>query len=215
MRIGLLHTGAIHAPTFDELFKARAPGVILEHRIHENLLDRAREKGTDDIRDDTRRILKDMADADAVLCTCSSLGEMADEIAKAGGNVVRIDRPLMEAACNDGRNILVVICLESTRAATLGLLEECASDLGCEIAPRVLLCSKAWPHFEAGDLEGYATEIAKDVKAALADWPEAQSVILAQASMRVAEDKLTDCGLPIRTSPVLAVERALEMARKG
>lgn len=212
MRIALLHTGEVHVATFNQIFAELACDVELVHRVEEELLDRARRDGIDAIRDDVAAILNTLSGADAVLCTCSTLGPLVDEAAENSRKIVRIDRPLMEQACEDGEKILVALCLESTRDATLDLLEDCAKRAGKGVTPIVVFCKDAWALFEAGDMEGYATSIADAVKAKLIEESGVQSIVLAQASMRAAQAKLTETGLPVRSSPVISVKRSLKVA---
>lgn len=215
MRIAFLHTADVHVRTFDDIFQNLAPDAVLTHRVDANLLERARADGPASVREDVHDALAGLADADAVLCTCSTLGPLVDEFEGAGAPIVRIDRPLMEQACRDGEVILVALCLESTRQATLELLEDTASALGKSIKPAVVLCEAAWAHFEGGDMDAYAQSIAESVRAEAARHPRVDSIVLAQASMRVAEAALSDIGAPIRSSPVLAAKRCIMEARNS
>ncbi len=202
-RFTFLHTAQVHVATFDALLADRgyAGG---EHHVAESLLNRARAEGLDSVWDETAELLKSLAANGPVLCTCSTLGPVADTI----DGVLRIDRPAMLAALGHGPRPLVVICLESTRAATLDLLRECAGKT--ELDERVLLCNEAWPHFEAGDQEAFAQAIANAVAADLAAGPARTAVLLAQASMAVAAPAtraLTD--LPVITTPAAAVDQLI------
>ena len=156
-----------------------------------------------------------LACADAVLCTCSTLGPLVDEIAQSFPNIVRIDRPLMEKASGDGNRILVAICLDSTRDATLALLAACAAKAGRKIDAVLVVCTDAWAFFEAGDMDAYAQSIAATIKAEIAKHPDIDGIVLAQASMRVAEAALEDMGIPVRSAPVIAAQRCIAVARKA
>jgi hypothetical protein len=212
MRIAFLHTADVHVQTFDRIFSDIRPDAQLIHQVEPDLLDRARNEGIDVVRDKVLQCLTDLCRADAVLCTCSTLGPLVDEAAETKPGVVRIDRPLMEQACAAGAKTLVALGLESTREATLGLLQDCASQANREITPTVVVCSEAWAHFEAGDQEAYAVAIARAVKERLCAQPDIESVILAQASMRVAEPKLEQISIPVYSSPTLAAQRCVEVA---
>lgn len=118
----------------------------------------------------------------------------------------------MEAACRSGEHLVVALCLASTRDATLDLLTQTAAQLGTAIAPRVVMCAGAWDRFEAGDMAAYASAIAGAIRADLDHAPQTDAVILAQASMRVAEAELADLGVPILSAPELAAKRVLELA---
>lgn len=209
MRIALLHTADVHIATFDQIFADLAPATQLDHHVHAALLDQARRDGVSAVRDETLRILTDLSSADAVLCTCSTLGPLADEAAITRPHIIRIDRPLMEQACKTGSDVLVAICLESTKDATLDLLTEVA---GHPITATPVMCADAWSHFEVGDHVAYAQSIARAVTERLTT-QSADCVVLAQASMRVAEPALSDIGIPVYSSPALAAARCIEVAR--
>ena len=213
MRIALLHTADVHVAIFDEVFHDIDNEVHLDHRVDASLLDRARHDGIESVRADVSSVLHELSSADAVLCTCSTLGPLADDVARSVENVVRIDRPLMTQACANGSRILVALCLESTRVATLNLLNDCAARIHKEIEPVVVVCSDAWAFFEAGNTEAYASSIARCIKEKLAESPGVESIVLVQASMRVAEAELTKFGIPVHSSPVWAAQHCVDVAR--
>jgi len=118
MQIACLHTAELHVETFAALFAAQAPGVDVSHVVRADLLARAQSEGAVRIADATAEAVADLADFDAVLCTCSTLGPLVDALHDT--RLIRIDRPLMVAAAAHGARPLLAICLESTRAASLG-----------------------------------------------------------------------------------------------
>lgn len=213
MTIALLHTADLHRPTFDRLLAERSYAGVVRHMVREDLLARARAEGVESVAAETTVLLRELAAAaDAVVCTCSTLGPLADQVATSLPHVLRIDRPVMEAALALGPAPLVAFCLESTRAPTLDLLTSCAAK-GQEIAPRALLCAGAWARFEAGDMAGYAASIAEAIRAEIAARGRPDCILLAQASMQGAAAHLADLGLEVLTSPPLAADRAVAMAR--
>ncbi|MCG6903937.1 MAG: aspartate/glutamate racemase family protein [Rhodobacter sp.] len=214
MHIALLHTAEIHVATFQAIFAGLGRPVRLTQRVEADLLEQARTQGTEAVRGATIAALADLAGADAVICTCSTLGPLADDFARSNPQVFRIDQPLMRAACAHGPRILVAICLESTRAPTLDLLRDTARELGRGIRPEVILCDAAWPLFEAGDSDGFARNIASriDERARRGD---IDCIVLAQASMRVAAPLLAHPGVPVLTSPDIAAAHAISLARTG
>lgn len=213
MKIALLHTADIHVATFDSILMQIAPKTGVTHLVKADLLARARKHGLDAVRADTIAALTGLSGADAVLCTCSTLGPIADDVAKAKPNVLRIDRPLMTQVCLDGPKPLVAICLESTRDATLGLLHDCARAMSRKVDPTVVVCANAWGLFEAGDMDAYAASIVQSIRGAVGLSGPHSSIVLGQASMRVAEDALQEFGLPVRSAPVLAAQTLVEAAR--
>lgn len=205
MKIAFLHTAEQHVQTFADLMQEY--DVELIQIVKPQLLARAQQFGLENVRAETLEILQELSNADVVVCTCSTLGSIADEFAKIAPHVLRIDRPLMQAALNYAPNIALVICLDSTRQSTLDLLDNCAQQAGVKINPQLILCSAAWQHFEAGDQEKFAQSIADQVKSEMS--VNTSCIILAQASMRVAEPLLENLGMPILSSPKLAIAAAV------
>lgn len=208
MKFAFLHTAQIHVQTFNLL--TQDLGVEVEHVVKPDLLKRAQTLGLNDVKNETITTLEALSSADAVICTCSTLGPIVGEFAKITPQVIRIDQPLMQKALEFAPNIAVAICLESTRQPTLELLQTCAEEAGVEIKPQVILCAAAWKYFEAGDQVQFANAIARQIKSEMSD--EAGCIILAQASMRVAEPVLNHIGIPVISSPELAVKRAIHIA---
>lgn len=213
MKLAFLHTAQVHVETFDALVNTSTPDANCTHHVAPELLARAQSNGLSDVAQDVIEILNKLATSDAVLCTCSTLGPLVDTFAMNHPNVIRVDRPLMDAACTFGANVMVAICLESTRKATLALLKDCAVNAGSTINPRLVLCASAWPFFEAGDNAGFAAEISKSIRADIARYGAPDCIVLAQASMRVATPDLEDIGVTVLSSPMLAVQHVLNTAK--
>ncbi|WP_037826414.1 aspartate/glutamate racemase family protein [Streptomyces sp. NRRL B-1347] len=202
MTLALLHTSPVHVPVFDALRDQDQPGLALRHLVHEGLLDRARDEGPDAVADELGQILeRAVADgAGAVLCTCSTIGGVAEARAAAlGVPVLRVDRPMAAAAVTEGPAVTVLAAVTSTLAPTAALLAEEAERAGRRIDVRTVVVDGAWERFEAGDRDGYLRLIAAAVERADADGADA--VVLAQASMA---DAAARCAVRV---PVLASPR--------
>ncbi len=211
MEIAFLHTADVHVQTFDALLDELGYSGKRTHMVMPELLQRARGSGLEGVRAEVLDVLAELAAADAVMCTCSTIGPVADEFSRKHDHVFRIDRPAMEEACTHGPDVLVAICLESTRNPSLELLGQCADRLQADVAPRVLLCDAAWPHFERGDLDAFAAAIADEIRSEVMKG-KPDCIVLAQASMRVAEGRLSGLGLPVISSPARAAARAISIA---
>ncbi|MFH8218224.1 arylsulfatase [Streptomyces sp. NPDC018057] len=228
--LALLHTSPVHVPVFEALRDADHPGLRLRHFVDEELLRRAREDGPDAVADDVAAVLDRAAaeGAGALLCTCSTLGAVAERAAEAGADgaagvdgadgygrppvVLRVDRPMAAAAVAAGPRVVVVAALESTLAPTTALLAEEAARAGRHVTVRPLYVSGAWALFEAGDTEGYVREIAAAADSVPA--ADADAVVLAQASMAAAVDRVTTA-VPVLAGPrpgLAAAARAAELA---
>ncbi|MBB5722970.1 hypothetical protein FHS72_002606 [Loktanella ponticola] len=203
MRIACLHTAQVHVATFSDLFADKAPDAQVVHVVREDLLARAQVGGISAVAEMFADVIAALGETDAILCTCSTLGPLVDQLQNP--KVIRIDRPLMEVAATLGTKPLLAIYLESTRAASLSLLMEADA----AIAPTVHLCDGAWGLFESGDMAGFADAVATSVRKASVGH---NCVILAQASMRVAEPALRDLKIPVLSSPALAADRVIGVA---
>jgi Asp/Glu/hydantoin racemase len=203
--IGFLHTAQIHVDTFTALVGSQAH---TRHIVDESLLADARAHGVDHaLRDRLVARLSEAADgSDVVVCTCSTIsGEAERPTSHVSVPIIRIDRPLAEAAVSIGRRIAVVVAVESTVAPTSSLLHEVAQDENVDLELSVVRCLDAWSHFERGDTHAYLQSIARHVT----DFPDAVDVfVLAQASMAGATE-YCNVTVPVLSSPSLAVSAAL------
>lgn len=203
--ISCLHTAQVHVETFDALM----PGA--RHRVREDLLERARAHGAASVRDDLHAVLEDLRKGGPVLCSCSTLGPLVDEMGDP--YLLRIDRPAMEAAVAAGAAcsaLIIVICLESTRDATLALFEEVAKKANGTWSAKLVLCERAWPYFEVGDEAGFVDAIVSALKGpAFVD--TGVPVLLAQASMAAAAPTLEAEGRRVFTTPRAAAEAVLAL----
>lgn len=207
-----MHTADAHISTFDTLFEGADPDVARTHRAHPEWLSEAREAGlTEDLRKRVADILIEQAStADAVLCTCSTIGPIADDVSATHKNVFRIDRPLMEKAADHNGKIIVAICVESTLKPTIDLLSEVFAEKAKTLEPVIARCNAAWPHFWSGEREQFCQIIAAEVKRVYADTDNPGCVVLAQASMAVAAPFLSDLPIPVYGSPDAALETILQ-----
>ena len=204
MMLTLLHTSPIHVATFDSLRDTIAPNAALTHIVREDLLDRARTEGLSD------QILAEITALitganGPVLCTCTTLGEIAEQ-----AGAIRIDRPLMQAAADTGGPIMLAYCLESTAQPSLSLLQQEMKVAGNANPIDPLFIAAAWPFFEAEDTVRFASEIASVIRAHLDS--KITCIVLAQASMAGATAPLAGLGIPVLSSPELAVRFALKRA---
>lgn len=209
--LGLLHTASAHRGGFDALLDELAPpGVSWAHSVREDLLQAA----LDEVEEgrQTVSISAALADLQArgagqILCTCSSVGRLAETAgARLQVPVLRVDRPMAERAVAAGGHVLIVACLTSTLAPTAALLRDCAAAAGRRVEIETMLLPTAWRWFQEGNEPAFHRAIA----AAVLDAPLiADVVVLAQASMAPAAALLTQLEAPVLSSPRLGVEAAL------
>lgn len=208
--LALLHTSPVHVPVFDALRDEEAPGLALHHFVRPELLDRARAQGPEAVAQDVTAALTEAVGVGArrVLCTCSTIGSVAETAgADLGLPVLRVDRPMAVAAVATGPRIAVLATVESTFAPTEALLAEEADRAGRAVTVRRVLVPDAWERFEAGDTDGYLAA----VTAAARQVRDADVLVLAQASMAPAADR-AGVGVPVLSSPRPGLRAAAQPA---
>jgi hypothetical protein len=209
-----LHTSPVHVATFERLLAELAPDVPATHVVDETLLDDARAHGlTPELAGRVAAAVAEARDrgAGVVLCSCSTIGALAEQVgAAAGAPVLRVDRAMAERAVELGQHIVVAAALESTLAPTRELLLDAAARAGKSVAIVEVLCEGAWQHFEQGDFAAYHQAIAGRLHGADA---RGDAIVLAQASMAGAAPLCADLGIPVLSSPRLGLEAALEAFR--
>jgi hypothetical protein len=205
-RVGFLHTAQVHEATFEALSREYLPSVSTVHRVDPAALELAREDGaTESVRAVVAAHLAELrgAGCEVVLCTCSTLGEVAEDLSGDGLKVFRIDRPMLRRAVTLGPRVGVLVALTSTVEPTTRVLAEEAADAEADITVEVSVVEGAWDAFLAGDAEAYHSSIAHAARALAG---RCDVVVLAQASMEPAAALLAGLETPVLTSPRSAVE---------
>jgi Asp/Glu/hydantoin racemase len=138
--------------------------------------------------------------ADVILNTCSSVGEV---VAHAQSFVpipiVRIDRPMVEAAVETGSSIAVLATLPTTLGPTVGLVKDVAREVGKEIGIVEGLADGAFQALISGDPKTHDKLIIQVARNAAND---ADVIVLAQGSMARMRDALADAtGIQVYASP--------------
>jgi hypothetical protein len=212
----LLHTADVHVETFGALAREIDDSVPVRHEVRAELLETALRLGpsADGVRAAVATVLQGLARAGArvVLCTCSTIGAVAEAARAPDCVVLRVDRPVVERAVASGRRILLVAALPTALKQTLHLLRQVASDE--QRAPEVVevLCEGAWRLFESGDTSGYLAAVASAVASTAAP---GDLVLLAQASMAPVAELVARSDLAVFSSPRLGVRAACEAYRRG
>ena len=202
MTLTLLHTAEVHCATFDGLRDKIVPTTRLEHVVRPDFLERAQD-GIDAALDaEITTMIK--AAPGPVICTCTTIGPVA---ARAGA--IRVDWPMMQAAAETKGAILMVYCLESTRAPSLALLQD-AMTAANHPGPLVPLpLPEIWPLFADGKTTDFAKALAFAILKQAVQMPDLGAIVLAQASMAGAAPMLGDLGVAVLSSPELALRAGL------
>jgi aspartate/glutamate racemase len=209
--LSFLHTSPVHIQTFRTLLDELAPDIPARHVVDESLLAEACEAGnvTPALRQRVEETVLAMADLGAmvVLCTCSTIGAVVEELnGQMPAVMLRIDRPMAEEAVERGSRIIVAATLPITLIPVRELIYSVAHKSRKKVQVIDLLCEEAWHHFERGDQVAYLQEIASQLQraATLGD-----VIVLAQASMARASEFYDDLPVPVLTSPRSGLRAAI------
>jgi Asp/Glu/hydantoin racemase len=209
-RLGLVHTSATLVPVFAQLCKDKLPNVEVFNIADDSLVKGIREAGSLTAQI-SRRVAgylesAELAGADYIMVTCSSIGPAVEAGAKLiGVPVLRVDQPMADQAVATAKKIGVVATLATTLEPTADLIRRRADKVGKKIELTSRLCEGAFEALMSGDA---ATHDAK-VAAALKELSkQVEVIVLAQASMARVVDTLApeDKRVPILASPGIAVD---------
>jgi Asp/Glu/hydantoin racemase len=213
--LALIHTSPTLTPLFGAVCAEYLPATNLFHMVDESLIKDTIRKGHLQ-RVTMRRLLSmiesaEMAGADAVMVTCSSIGAgvvLGQKLFDIP--VIRVDEAMAEAAVRMGRRIGVMATLRTTLEPTIALLREKAEEAGIEIEIVESLCDGAFDAVLAGDAITHDRILTEALRNQMKGVDVA---ILAQASMArvvktMPEGSLT---MPVLSSPKLAVMQAREV----
>ncbi|XEC96153.1 aspartate/glutamate racemase family protein [Paenibacillus tarimensis] len=142
--------------------------------------------------------------ADAILNTCSSVGEIADRARSfIRIPIVKIDEKMAEHAASRYKNIGVIATLSSTLAPTMRLINATAAQLGREVILVDGLAEGAYDALVNGNAEEHDRFI-EETAHRIAD--RADAFVLAQGSMARMEEQLSrSTGKPVLSSLHLGV----------
>lgn len=208
--LGLIHTSATLVPVFAQLCKEKLPGVNVFNIADDSLVKGIIASGslTPTIARRVASYLEsaELAGADYIMVTCSSIGRAVEAGAKLiGVPVLRVDQPMADKAVATGKKIGVIATLSTTLEPTADLIQRRAAIAGNKIELTSKLVEGAFEALMAGDGATHDTRVA----AALKDLSKKVDVIvLAQASMARVVDTLApvDKRVPILASPGIAVD---------
>lgn len=215
MRIACLHTAAVNIAQYEDAARALAlPEGALRHTLRADLLEAAGGAGgmTAAIGAATRDALLALtAGADAVLLTCSTLGEAAEGAAhRAAVPILRTDAALAMMAARNGGRVVALCAADTTLGPTSRLFAFAAVRTGAQVETRLI--AGAWARFLAGDQDGYLDAVAAAADAAIENGADA--VALAQASMTGAAARATRRPAPL-CSPAAGLAAVRDALTQG
>lgn len=209
-KLGLVHTSATLVPVFAQLCKDRLPGVETFNIADDSLVKGIMSAGrlTPQIARRVAGYLEsaELAGADYILVTCSSIGPAVEAAARfIGVPVLRVDQPMADRAVATGRQIGVIATLRTTLEPTADLIQRRAALAGKSIALTSRLCDGAFDVLMGGDAAKHDAMVAVALKELSR---QVGVIVLAQASMaRVVETLSGEAKrVPILASPGIAVD---------
>ncbi|UTV31006.1 hypothetical protein [Photobacterium atrarenae] len=188
MHIAFLYTLSDNIPLFSPYIQRylRDRNMTVTHHLNEELLQHAREDGlTANVAAEIHQAVTEIADtgADMIVCTCSTIGDLAEQTPAVTATVIRVDRPMARAAVAFPQ-IHVLAALPDTLEPTMALLRSTAKAAGREPKISTAVVPQAWQSYQAGDQRGYAATIARFIRENCQGLSGA--LLLAQASMAPA-----------------------------
>src|SRR5580692_7726261 len=184
-KLGLIHTSATLVPIFAQLCKEKLPGVETFNIADDSLV-----KGIVAAGSLTAQISRrvagylesaELAGADYILVTCSSIGPAVEAGAKLiGVPVLRVDQPMADKAVATGRRIGVIATLRTTLEPTADLIQRRAAMAGKHVELSSRLVEGAFDALMSGDAARHDAMVAAALKELSG---HVDVIVLAQASM--------------------------------
>jgi len=209
-KLGLIHTSATLVPVFGQLCKDKLPGVEVFNIADDSLVKGIIASGslTATIARRVTNYLEsaELAGADYIMVTCSSIGPAVEAGAKLMGvPVLRVDQPMADQAVATGSRIGVIATLRTTLEPTADLIQRRADAAGKKIELTSRLAEGAFDALMSGDAAKHDTMVAAALKELS---QQVDVIVLAQASMARVVDTLApaDKRVPILASPSIAVD---------
>lgn len=214
MKVTMIHTSQVSVNDLMNLCSEIIPGVEITNIIDDSLLKEVKENNgiTEAIINRMTSYVKIAVEngADIVFNQCSSVGEAFDiAIKNVDVKTLKVDKPMAEKAVNLGSKIAVIATVSSTMYPSANLIKTTAKEMGKEIEVEEFYIDGAL------DILMKEKDVAKHNELVLRTIEKAQEtndvVVLAQGSMYVLNDKLSQFKKPVLVSPRLAIERLSEM----
>ncbi|MBB3458282.1 Asp/Glu/hydantoin racemase [Rhizobium sp. BK313] len=207
--LALIHTVSSLVQVFQPLVSTALPGwgsfnILDESLLRNTIRDGALSQTT------VKRLAQYVfsateAGADAIVVTCSSLGDAVDIIRPlALVPLFRIDQGMANAAVASAQRIGILATLPTTLVPTRTMIRSAAAAAGrnCEIVE--MLCNGAFERLAQGDRHGHDELVIAGFKALAS---RSEMIVLAQASMANALEALGPGSpdVPVLTSPQLGM----------
>lgn len=214
--LALLHTTPVTVASMKELAAKLAPDVRVVNILDDSLLTDAIAAGgvTEAVKGRLENYIEQAQNtgADAIMCCCSSVGEVVDGARlQTSVPLLRIDRPMAQEAVKLGRKIGVMATVKTTLEPTARLVASEAKAAGKEVEIKTVLVEGAFDALQRGDGAEYDRRVVVALEQLL---DEVDVVVLAQASMARLLGNLAETPkVPVLSSPNSGLSAALEALR--
>ena len=208
--LGLIHTSATLVPVFAELCNHYLPNIKVFNIVDDSLIKNV--IACNELTPATaRRVVNyvgsaELAGADYILVTCSSIGTAVETAASLTNvPVIRVDQPMADLAVQTGKRIGVIATLSTTLQPTSDLVKRRALFAQKEIELTAVLCKGAFEALMSGDTIAHDTMVAEALGELI---KKVDVIVLAQASMARVVDSLSISkkSIPILASPTIAIQ---------
>lgn len=122
--------------------------------------------------------------------------------------LLQIDRPMMDLAVRQGSRIGILATLPSTVPSSERLLRQAAAEANKDITIETVLCSEAFRVLRAGDPNKHNELLLQEIDQLSKN---VDCIVMAQVSMSVLENRLTDTRVPVYNSGRTSFERVRSM----
>lgn len=208
--VALLHTSFVTTQSVvEKLCNELMPGIRVINFVDDSLLGDIFAKGKLDEHIVKRVIFQVLgaedAGSDVVLSVCNSVPEAVETAARMVTiPVVTIDEGMAEALVRNAERIGVVATGWPSAPSLKRTIEKKAALAGKTVQVQTKVIREAFEALRAGDFETHDRLVSEEVHRMAR---EVEVVALSQGSMARVLPLLQDAGVPIYTSPRLAVER--------
>ncbi|HWI61576.1 MAG TPA: aspartate/glutamate racemase family protein [Symbiobacteriaceae bacterium] len=209
--LALLHTTPVTVTGLKDLAAEHVPHTRIINLMDDSLLADVMAAGavTPEVEARMKAYIAqaEQAGADAVLCCCSSVGEVIER-ARPGSRipVLRIDEPMAEEAVRAGSRIGVIATVGTTLAPTANLIRRKAQEAGKSVSVEAVKVDGAFQALTSGRTEEHDTLVMHTLEALI---QRSDVIVLAQASLaRVVSRLNPPPAVPILSSPVSGLKAA-------
>lgn len=183
--MAIIHTSFALVEVLGNYAKEMLPGVRVINIVDDSLLADVMGKGEVDISV-TRRMcscfmMAEEANAQVVLNACSTVSETVD-VARPLVKIpiVKIDEPMAKLAVSMGKNIAVLVTVQTTIGPTSRLIERMAKEAGKEVSIKSWLCKGGFELLMEGEKEKHDRMVREHIQQAS---EQMDVVVLAQGTM--------------------------------